>query len=321
MLNEIFVNAVPIIQETDIPPRQEIRVVDIRCTKCNKIVSLRIFRKSFVISPYICSSCIRLGNKNPFYGKHHTTDSKTKIGGALHDYSGNNNPFYGKRHSIETITSLKTNPNCIHVGRENAFYGRHHSELSKQIIAEKNKTFRKNNPEIVLQNNLKRIGKTKEDFEIMLNEYVLPATNRVSISHKHGVDFRTMKYYWIFYKMIDSDSLKKLTKCKQLFSNPSRPEKMLYELLLQEYGVKNVIHCYELEGYYYDIRLFGKLLIEYDGYYWHKILKNKNDAKKTELAKRCGYLLHRVEEGHNREVNLSQTMTDIKTLLQKELLI
>lgn len=38
----------------------------------------------------------RTGNKNPFYGSHHTLESKKLIGGSVHDYSGENNPMYGK---------------------------------------------------------------------------------------------------------------------------------------------------------------------------------------------------------------------------------
>lgn len=45
------------------------------------------------------------GIGNPFYGKHHTEETKKKIGGAAIDYSGKNNPFYGKKH--DNITKEK----------------------------------------------------------------------------------------------------------------------------------------------------------------------------------------------------------------------
>lgn len=35
------------------------------------------------------------GNKNPFYGKHHTEDTKERL-------SGENNPMYGKKHTAES---------------------------------------------------------------------------------------------------------------------------------------------------------------------------------------------------------------------------
>ena len=315
MMNEIFVNAVPIIYDRDIPPRSEINIVDIRCTKCRRIVSLKVFRAQFLISPYVCISCVKRGTINPFYGKHHSYESKLKIGGAVCDYNGSNNPFYGKHHSIETIHLLKKNPKCIHRGDNNAFYGKHHSDRTKAIIIEKNNLFRKNYPDQVLQNNLTRIGKNKDDFEHMLNEYILPATNKICLSKKYGIDFRTMKYYWIFFKMITPSELHKLTKYKQLFSNPSYPEQQLYEMLAKEYGAENVIHCYELGGYYYDICLFGKILIEYDGYYWHRIIKNKNDVKKSKVAITNGYILYRVGEPSDRSVDFDGELRNIKYLL------
>jgi len=320
MINEMFVNAVPIIRENDVPPRNEINVVDIRCTKCNRVVSLKVFRAPFLVSPYVCISCVKRGHHNPFYGHHHSDESKLRIGGAIHNYSGSHNPFYQKTHSNEVIEAMRINPNCVRFGERNGFFGKHHSETSREIIKIKNKEFRNSNPEIILQNKLRRVGKSKEDFELMLNEYLLPSMNRTQLSKKHGVDFRTMKSYWIFYRMITQSDLTKLTKYKQLFSNPSYPEKKLYDLLRQEYGTEKVCHCYEIDGYYYDICLFGKLLIEYDGYYWHKMRPN-NDMKKNNLAAAHGYILYRVEERHNRIADFTSAMEDIKTLLRKELLI
>jgi len=304
------------IGEQDIPPRSEIRIIDIRCHNCQMIKSLKVFRKSFIKYPYICISCVKRGGNNPFYGKHHTNESKSKMGGAVIDYSKENNPFYGKQHSNETIKYLKTNPKCYHYGNENPFYGKHHTEKTKIIITEKNKKFRKTNPEKILFYNLLRIGKTKEDFEMMLNDYVLPGQNRTTLSKKYNVDFRTMKSYWLYYNMIEKKDLQRLTKYKQLYSNPSSPELKLYDLLKNIYGEENVLHCYELKGYYYDICMFGKILIEYDGYYWHKILKNNNDNKKTNIAVENGYLLYRVEEMPNRKSDISKEIENIKSLLE-----
>lgn len=57
-----------------------------------------------------------IGDKNPFWGKHHSQESKNKIGAATLDYCGENNPFYGKAHSKKTIEKIresqKKNPLC-----------------------------------------------------------------------------------------------------------------------------------------------------------------------------------------------------------------
>lgn len=46
------------------------------------------------------------GKNNPFYGKHHTDETKQKIRLSLPNQQGENNPFYGKKHSDETKQKL-----------------------------------------------------------------------------------------------------------------------------------------------------------------------------------------------------------------------
>jgi group I intron endonuclease len=43
------------------------------------------------------------GKENPMYGKHHSEESKRKMGGAVIDYRKERNPFYGKSHTPESI--------------------------------------------------------------------------------------------------------------------------------------------------------------------------------------------------------------------------
>lgn len=51
-------------------------------------------------------STLKLGNKNPFFGKHHTKESKKLMGGSVKNYKGINGPFYGKHHTEETKKKL-----------------------------------------------------------------------------------------------------------------------------------------------------------------------------------------------------------------------
>lgn len=68
----------------------------------------------------LCKSCAKKGERNSFYGKRHTEESKNKQG--IKEYTeegylrlvehaksriGKKNPFYGKQHSKETIELLK----------------------------------------------------------------------------------------------------------------------------------------------------------------------------------------------------------------------
>jgi len=71
------------------------------------------------------------GKKNGMYGKHHTNESKQKMGGAVVDYTGKNNPFYGKHHSEESKKG-SINYNKSLSKEEHPMYGRKHSPESKE---------------------------------------------------------------------------------------------------------------------------------------------------------------------------------------------
>lgn len=48
-----------------------------------------------------------MGRGNPFYGKHHTEETKGELSKlAKEKYIGENNPMYGKRHSKEAIRKM-----------------------------------------------------------------------------------------------------------------------------------------------------------------------------------------------------------------------
>ena len=47
------------------------------------------------------------GENNPFYGKHHTEETKKKISEARKGKTqGENHPFYGKHHSQESLNKI-----------------------------------------------------------------------------------------------------------------------------------------------------------------------------------------------------------------------
>ena len=46
------------------------------------------------------------GENNPFFGKHHSDETRRKMREHHADISGSRNPFYGKRHSEESIEKM-----------------------------------------------------------------------------------------------------------------------------------------------------------------------------------------------------------------------
>ena len=106
-------------------------------------------------------SASRMGEKNPFYGKHHTTEAKAAMSAKL---SGENAPNYGKHLSDDTCAKIaialsgEKNPNygkpspfkgkkhtdetlakmsVAHSGEKNGFFGKKHTEATKTVMREK----------------------------------------------------------------------------------------------------------------------------------------------------------------------------------------
>lgn len=97
-------------------------------------------------------SVAKMGQKNSFYGKRHSSQTKQKIREVRENYKGINHPLFGKhlslqtkqkirekhlgkKHSSETIRKMKKNNS----GKSNPMFGRRHSEETKRKIGLKSK--------------------------------------------------------------------------------------------------------------------------------------------------------------------------------------
>jgi len=88
-------------------------------------------------------SCQRSGEKNNFFGRKHSEESKRKAASSRRDYSGSNNPFFGKWHSEESKEKIRRHPAVRQrlFGEDNGFFGKTHSEETLTIIKEKNRIY------------------------------------------------------------------------------------------------------------------------------------------------------------------------------------
>jgi len=77
------------------------------------------------------------------------------------------------------------------------------------------------------------------------------------------------------------------------------------------YGENRVKRQHNIEFYYYDFLIDDKFLVEYDGYYWHNLVKNNDDVK-TKTAQLNGYKLYRVREDENRKVDFLKEIKQIR---------
>lgn len=91
-------------------------------------------------------SKLRQGDLNPFYGKHHSEETKNKLSEAAKlRCQGENNPFYGKCHSEETKQKIsqantgKTNSDETRAKISKALKGRPFSEEHRKNLVNANK--------------------------------------------------------------------------------------------------------------------------------------------------------------------------------------
>ena len=228
---------------------------------------------------------------------------------------GENNPFYGKTHSEETKKKLSNDPRLSHPGESNPFYGKTHSEETKELIREKNHIYRENNKDLLIQKRLDRKGLTKSQIKKVWDEYVSGPRNRTFLTEKLGIDYRTVQKFLIDLGVKTKEDIKRVGLQKKYFQSGtsiSAPEIELLSLLEESFGVENVKHQSYKFGYFYDFLVNGEVLVEYDGYYYHKVLKNNNDAIKEELALTNGYKFVRIEEDINRCADLKEGIERIK---------
>jgi hypothetical protein len=107
----------------------------------------------------------RFGKDNPFYGKHHSDESKQKMSKSHKgQLAGKKHPFYGKHHTEESKNKMSSSLK----GKPSAFKGRHHTEES--ITANKQKNLILKLAVKEAYNNYKKSGGTLKwnDFQKMI---------------------------------------------------------------------------------------------------------------------------------------------------------
>lgn len=96
-----------------------------------------------------------------------------------------------------------------------------------------------------------------------------------------------------------------------LFGVKSKEEVQYIDILRYFFGAANVRYGFRLEEKLFDALLFNKILLEYDGSYYHSSKKSKlNDEEKDKIAKRNGYLLIRVNENTSKDINILKKIKD-----------
>lgn len=118
----------------------DLGTIQIECNKCKSLKELG-FRSALLKKEYVCQSCNKIGENNPFYRKTHKTETKQRLSDLMKNrYTGERNPFYGKTHTEKTKSIIREK--CVRFGKNNGFYGKKHKKETVERIKQKIKNYR-----------------------------------------------------------------------------------------------------------------------------------------------------------------------------------
>ena len=92
--------------------------------------------------------------------------------------------------------------------------------------------------------------------------------------------------------------------------NSSKSEVDFGYVLKFYFGEKNVKSQFKINRKIYDFLLYDKLIVEYDGEYWHSNKKDR-DLEKNKLAHSHGYALIRVSDKKDKDIGILNNIKDI----------
>lgn len=149
----------------------------IQCHQCEQFSEISYYggKNGLRYRTYICQSCIKIGDKNPFYGRHHTEELKKQLSEERSvKYSGSGNPFYGKNHSETTkekiSQKLKESGKCK--GENNPFFNKRHSQETLDRLSQKTKIWAAANPEHYVANGIKSVLKQLKGLKTSIERRV-----------------------------------------------------------------------------------------------------------------------------------------------------
>jgi G:T-mismatch repair DNA endonuclease (very short patch repair protein) len=153
--------------------------VECECVRCNKKIEIR-YRASLLKKEYICQSCLKSGEGNSFYGKHHTEEKKKEHSEyMIGRFLGEDNYFFGKNHTAETCQHLSDIKKGTRTGKDNPFFKKTHTKENK----EKQSIF------------MKTIGKrTKEEYSAMGIKSVSKRPKKTKIEKKTEEKLKELGY-------------------------------------------------------------------------------------------------------------------------------
>ena len=153
--------------------------------------------------------------------------------------------------------------------------------------------------------NNKAGGRKNIDDEILLNTYLFLKKEKNKYTLKEVIEkFEIDTTELVLYKRLKENFGKEIMDELLRLGISSKPEVEFYNVLKYFFG-NDLKKSFRLEGKVYDFILKNKLLIEFDGEYWHSLLKNiDNDKLKDDIAVRNGYKIFRVKDSQSKDIEI-----------------
>lgn len=157
-----------------------------------------------------------------------------------------------------------------------------------------------------IDKNNKRGGKKLVDENILLEIKIFIENNRnkftiKEIKNKFDLfNYTELVLYKRLCELFGKEYINELLKS----GNSSKSEIEYFNILKYFYG-NEIKKQFRLENKIYDYILLDKILIEFDGDYWHSLPKNKyNDNLKNDIAIKNGYYLIRIKENESNNIEI-----------------
>lgn len=116
-------------------------VFSIQCCNCGDFKNINYY-SACIKKEYLCMSCNKRGELNPFYNKQHSDESKIKIGVSKIGKPSHNRDKKVTGKALENIIKAQRKAAWKKIGKNNPFYGKKHPDHLMQKIVEKSKNTR-----------------------------------------------------------------------------------------------------------------------------------------------------------------------------------
>lgn len=165
--------------------------IQIKCNECGKLVEVKFYGALFK-KRYVCQTCGKKGNKNPFYGKRHTKDFKEKLSKERKRvwYTGKDNYWYNKNpwenYSDDQKKMLKLKHSNRQQGDKNSFYGKKHDNEAKKKIGKSSKQRLIDHPEYLKKMISCSLNKQRKGLKTSIERMVQVELEKRGLPYKYS---------------------------------------------------------------------------------------------------------------------------------------